>query len=88
MLFEPFGLEYRKDALRAIRLGVSKGCSSSLLAWSIEKILFEPFGLEYRKDALQAIWLGVSKGYFCLEKYLFISSATDTGSFASPAGRT
>jgi hypothetical protein len=41
MLLEPFGLEYRKDALGAIWLGVSKGCSWSLMAWSVEwKFLF------------------------------------------------
>jgi hypothetical protein len=41
MLFEPFGLEYRKDALGALWLGVSKGCSWSLMAWSVEwKFLF------------------------------------------------
>jgi uncharacterized membrane protein YgcG len=50
MLFEPFGLEYRKDALRAIWLGVSKGCSWSLMAWSIERMLLEPYGLEYGMD--------------------------------------
>jgi hypothetical protein len=46
----------------AYRFLLLKGCSSSHLAWSIERMLFEPFGLEYRKDALGALWLGVSKG--------------------------
>ena len=50
MLLEPFGLEYRKDALGAIWLGVSKGCSWSHLAWSIERMLLEPYGLEYGMD--------------------------------------
>ncbi len=68
-----------------------KGCSSSLLAWSIKMTLFKPFGLVYqneypRKDALRAFWLGVSKGCFCLEKYLFIGSATDTVPSSSLAG--
>ncbi len=51
-----------KDALWAIWLGVSKGCSSSLLAWSIQRMLFKPVGLEYPKGALWACWLRVSKG--------------------------
>ena len=49
-------------------------------------MLLEPFGLEYRKDALRALWLGVLNGNFCLEKYLSISSATDTVPSLSPAG--
>ncbi len=39
------------------------------------------------KDALQALWLGVLNGYLCLEKYLSISSATDTLPSLSRAGR-
>ena len=57
MLLEPYGLEYRKDALGAIWLGVSKGCSSSNMAWSIERMLFEPFGLEYQMDTF--VWRNI-----------------------------
>jgi hypothetical protein len=38
------------------------------------------------KDAIQALWLGVSNGYFCLEKYLSISSTSDTLPSLSRAG--
>jgi hypothetical protein len=41
-------------------------------------------GPKYKKVSF--LWLGVSNGYFCLEKYLSISSATDTVPSLSPAG--
>jgi hypothetical protein len=39
------------------------------------------------KDAIQALWRGVSNGYFYLEKYLSISSTTDTLASSSRAGK-